>query len=177
MKFFPQLAIATSLVLGLATLSTKSASAAIVNYAFSVDSSTAKGNGLFSFDDSTFSNDNFPVAPLQSLTFQFDNDSNIYTAKDDIEYPDYPLAFPTVALADNASIGLLYNFQGKVNPSKSYEISGTIFSVSSETPDSGTVSYRKVPEPSTLNSTLLVGIIGLFLTRKVTLWRTHFRGD
>ncbi len=99
MKLFPQLAIATSLIFGLATLSTKSASAAIVNYAFSVDSSTAKGNGLFSFDDSTFSNDNFPVAPLQSLTFQFDNDPNIYTAKDDIEYPDYPVAFPTCILS------------------------------------------------------------------------------
>lgn len=167
MKLFSQLAIATSLVLGLATLSTKSASAAIINYAFTVDSSTTKGNGLFSVDDATFSNDNFPVAPLQSLTFQFDNDPNIYTAKDDIEYPDYPVAFPTVSLADNASIGLLYNFLDKVNPSKSYEISGTSFSVSSETPNSGTVSYRKVPEPSTLDSTLLVGSIGLFLKRKV----------
>ncbi|MBD2511549.1 PEP-CTERM sorting domain-containing protein [Nostoc muscorum FACHB-395] len=167
MKLFPQLAIATSLVLSLAILSTKSVSAAIVNYAFSVDSSTAKGNGLFSFDDSTFSNDNIPVAPLQALTFQFDNDPNIYTAKDDIEYPDYPVTFPTVSLADNASIGLLYNFLDKVNPSKSYEIAGTLFSVSSETPDSGTVSYREVPEPSTLDSTLLVGGIGLFLNRKL----------
>ncbi|ACC79867.1 PEP-CTERM sorting domain-containing protein [Nostoc punctiforme] len=167
MKFFPQLAIASSLVLGLATLSMKSASAAIVNYAFSVDSSTAKGNGLFSFDDSTFSNDNFPVALVQSLTFQFDNNPNIYTAKDDIEYPDYPVAFPTVSLADNASIGLLYSFPDKANPDKNYEIAGTLFSVSSETSDSGTVSYRQVPEPSTLGSTLLVATIGLFLKRKV----------
>ncbi|MEH1868907.1 MAG: PEP-CTERM sorting domain-containing protein [Nostoc sp.] len=62
---------------------------------------------------------------------------------------------------------MLYSFLDKVNPSKSYEISGTSFSVSSETPNSGTVSYRKVPEPSTLDSTLLVGSIGLFLKRKV----------
>ncbi|WP_392534954.1 PEP-CTERM sorting domain-containing protein [Nostoc sp. C117] len=167
MKLFPQLAIATSFVLGLATFSAKSASAAIVNYAFTVDSSTAKGNGLFSFDDSTFSNDNIPVAPVQSLTFQFDNDSNIYTAKDDVEYPDYPLAFPTVSLGENAPIGLLYSFLDKANPSKSYDISGILFSASSETSNLGTVSYRQVPEPSTLASTLVVGSIGLLLQRKV----------
>ncbi|MEH2325605.1 MAG: PEP-CTERM sorting domain-containing protein [Nostoc sp.] len=168
MKLFQKLAIATSLVLSLATLTTKSASAAIINYAFTVDSSTAKGNGLFSFDDSTFSNDNIPVAPVQSLTFQFDNNPKIYTAKDDVEYPDYPLAFPTVSLADNAPIGLLYSFQDKANSDKNYEIAGTLFSVSSETSNSGTVSYRQVPEPSTLGSTFLVGSIGLFLKRKVS---------
>ncbi|WP_448265164.1 PEP-CTERM sorting domain-containing protein [Nostoc sp. DSM 114159] len=167
MKLFQKLAIATSLILGLATLTTKSASAAIINYAFNVDSSTAKGNGLFSFDDTTFSNDNIPVAPVQSLSFQFANDPNIYTAKDDVEYPDYPVAFPTVSLADNAPIGLLYSFLDKANPDKSYEIAGTLFSVSSETSDSGIVSYRQVPEPSTLGSTLLLGTIGLFMKRKV----------
>ncbi|MBN3922867.1 PEP-CTERM sorting domain-containing protein [Nostoc sp. NMS4] len=167
MKLLSKLAIATSLVLGLATLNTKSASAAIVNYAFTVDSSTAKGNGLFSFDNSTFSNDNIPVAPVRSLTFQFDNNPNIYTAKDDIEYPDYPVVFPTVSLANNAPIGLLYSFLDKNNSSKSYEIAGTLFSNSSETSDSGTVSYRQVPEPSTLDSTLLLGTIGLFLKIKV----------
>ena len=167
MKLFPKLAIATSLILGLATLTTKSASAAIINYAFTVDSSTTKGNGLFSFDDATFTNDNIPVAPVQSLTFQFNNDPNIYIAKDDVEYPDYPVAFPTVSLADNAPIGLLYSFLDKTNPDKSYDITGTLFSLSSETSNSGTVSYRQVPEPSTLGSIFLVGSIGLFLKRKV----------
>ncbi|MEH2434703.1 MAG: PEP-CTERM sorting domain-containing protein [Nostoc sp.] len=167
MKLFQKLAIATTLILGLATLTTKSASGTIINYAFNVDSYTAKGNGLFSFDDATFNNDNIPVAPVQLLTFQFDNDPNIYTATDDVEYPNYPVAFPTVSLADNAPIGLLYSFLDKANPNKSYDITGTLFSVSSETSDYGIVSYRQVPEPSTLGSTFLVGSIGLFLKRKV----------
>jgi hypothetical protein len=169
MKLSSKLAIAATITLSFASFGVKSASAAIINYAFSVDSSTAKGNGLFSFDDSTFSNDNFPVAPVKSLTFKFDNDPNIYTAKDDVDYPDYPVAFPTVSLTDNSSIALLYSFLDKTNPAKSYEIAGTLFSASSATFDSGIVSYRQVPESSNLGGTLLVSAIGLFLTKKVRL--------
>ncbi|MEH2320187.1 PEP-CTERM sorting domain-containing protein [Nostoc sp.] len=168
MKLFPHLALATaSLTLSFATVCASSASAAILNYALTVDSSTAKGQGFFSFDDSTFSNDNIPVAPIKSLVFQFDNDPNIYTEKDDIGYPDYPVAFTTVSLTDTAPIGLLYNFLDKTNPALNYEIAGTLFSVDSTTFNNGTVSYRQVPEPSSLGGTLMFLTIGWFMKKKI----------
>jgi hypothetical protein len=169
MKLFPQLAFtAASLALTLATLGAKSASAAIVNYAFTVDSNVTQGKGFFSFDDSTFSNDNFPVASVKLLNLKFDNDPNVYTEKDDIEYPNYPVAYSTVSLTDKAPIGLLYSFLDKANPAKSYEINGYDFAITSvDSKMEGKVSYRVVPEPSTLGGTIIFGSIGWLMKRKV----------
>ena len=169
MKLFRQLAIATSLVLGLATLSTKSASAAIINYAFTVDSSIANGTGFFSYDDSALSHDNFPVALVNSLSFKFDNDPNVYNQKDDLEYPDYPIAFPTVSLTEKTPIGLLYSFLDKANPATNYEINGYDFEISSGNTQIGLgkVSYREIPESSMVGGTIILASIGWFMKRKV----------
>ncbi|MCW5314287.1 PEP-CTERM sorting domain-containing protein [Nostoc sp. KVJ3] len=176
MRLVPQLVIAASLAFGLATIeNTKSASAALVNYAFTVESPITTGNGFFSFDDSNFSNDNIPESPLQSLSFKFDGDSSIYTEKDDLNYPDFPLVFSTTFLEEASSVGLDYTFNDKANPSssRSYEIVGEDFTIYSRTSPnteifSGKVSYRQVPEPATLGGSLFACGFAWMLKRKTT---------
>lgn len=174
MKLVPKLVLAgVSLALAVSTLDAKSASAAIINYAFTVDSPTSKGKGFFSFDDETFSNDNIPVAIVKSLSFQFDGDSTVYTAQDDINYPEFPVVFSTAFLPGQSSLGLDYLFDNKANPASdlSYEIVGENFTIFSRTSPnneiiSGTVSYTKVPEPTTATATLAVLSIGWMLNKK-----------
>jgi hypothetical protein len=158
MKLVPQLLLAaTGVTLCFATVDTKSAFAGIVNYAFAVDSPTTKGNGFFSFDDSTFSNDSIPVAMVKSLSFQFNGNSTVYTEHDDLNYPEFPVVFSSDFSTRQKSFGLDYLFNDKTNPASSinYEIVGEDFTIFSSTDPnseitSGTVSYRKVPEPTSL---------------------------
>ncbi len=174
MKSVPQLLLAAaSLTIGLATLDAKSVSAAIINYSFSVDSPTTKGNGFFSFDDSTFSEEN-PVAIANSLSFQFDGDPTIYTQEDDIDYPDFPLVYSTLFSTGETSLALDYTFDNKANPANSlrYEIIGEDFTIFSPTDSdveviSGTVSYTKVPEPTTLTGVFLACSLGLMMKKKL----------
>ncbi|MEH2302463.1 MAG: PEP-CTERM sorting domain-containing protein [Nostoc sp.] len=175
MKLVPRLVLATTLTLGFATVNAKYASAAIINYAFTVDSPVTKGNGFFSFDDSTFSNENNPVATIKSLSFQFDGDSTVYTEKDDTKYPEFPLVFPTTLLTGQTSLALDYLFNDKSNPSSSisYEIVGKDFTIFSRTspdaePISGKVSYTQIPEPTPLIGTLFACSLGWMMKRKVT---------
>ncbi|MBE9036153.1 PEP-CTERM sorting domain-containing protein [aff. Roholtiella sp. LEGE 12411] len=176
MKFIPQIVLATAtLALGFATIDAKSASATIVSYAFNVDSPINKGQGFFSFDDSTFSNDNIPEAKVKLLHFQFNGDSTIYTEQDDVNYPEFPIVFSTTFLTGKKSVGLEYLFNNKSNPSSSisYEIVGEDFTIFSRTSPnseivSGKLSYSKVPEPTTLGSTLFACSLGWILKRKAT---------
>ncbi|MEH2002231.1 MAG: PEP-CTERM sorting domain-containing protein [Nostoc sp.] len=176
MKLFPKLVLAAaSLTLGFATLDAKSVSAAIIDYAFTVDSPVTKGNGFFSFDDSAFSNENYPVATIKSLSFQFDGESTVYTEKDDTQYPKFPVVFPTRLLTGQKSLVLDYYFNDKSNPSSSisYEIIGDDFTIFSRTspdaePISGRVYYTQVPEPTPLVGTLLACSLGWMMKRKVT---------
>ncbi|MBD2676663.1 MULTISPECIES: PEP-CTERM sorting domain-containing protein [Nostoc] len=173
MKFVPQLVLAAaSLTISFVTLNAKSVSAAIINYAFSVDSPTTKGNGFFSFDDSTLSEEN-SVAIANSVSFQFDGDSTVYTEQDDIDYPDFPLVYSTVFSTGKPSLALDYTFDNKTNPANSlrYEIIGEDFTIFSPTePDveliSGTVSYTRVPEPTALAGVFLACGIGLTTKKK-----------
>jgi hypothetical protein len=175
MKIVPKLAIAAaSLTLGFAVVDAKSVSAAIINYAFTVDSPVTKGNGFFSFDDSTLSNDYTPEATIKSLSFQFDGDSTVYTEQDDANYPDFPIAFQTTSLTGQTSFSLDYLFNDKSNPasSTSYEIIGEDFTIFSRTspdavPVSGKVSYRQVPESTPLFGALFACSFGLMMKRKV----------
>ncbi|MEH1950276.1 MAG: PEP-CTERM sorting domain-containing protein [Nostoc sp.] len=173
MKLVPNLLVAATIALGFATVDVKSASAAILNYAFTVDSPLTKGNGFFSFDDSTFSNDYNPEAPIKSLSFNFDGDT-IYTKQDDANYPDFPLVFKTTSLTGKTYFGLDYQFNDKANPSSSisYEIIGEDFTIYSKTSPnaeliSGTVSYRQVPEPTPLVGFLFACSLGSMMKRKV----------
>ncbi|MCC5651452.1 PEP-CTERM sorting domain-containing protein [Nostoc sp. XA013] len=175
MKLFPKLVFAAaSLALSLTTIDAKSVSAALVNYDFTVDSPLNTGKGFFSFDDSTFSNDNISEAIVKSLSFQFDGDSNIYTEQDDLNYPDFPIVFSTAYLTeDTSSVGLDYAFDNKANPSSSisYEIVGEDFTAFSRTSPnseviSGKVSYTKVPEPTTLGGILFACGLGCIFKRK-----------
>lgn len=170
MKLGSKLFLAASLALGLASVDLNSASAAIVRYTFTVDSPTVKGNGLFSFDDSSFIDN---AAIVKSLSFQFDGDSNIYTEQDDIQYPGFPLVYTTTFSTGKTSLALNYQFDDKSNPPSfiRYEIAGedfTRYSINSTDAEfiSGTVSYRKVPEPTFLGGFLLVGSITLMMKRK-----------
>jgi hypothetical protein len=174
MKLISQLTLATSCALIFATLGAKSVSAALINYAFNVDSSVTQGEGFFSFDDSTFSNDNIPVALVESLNFKFDNEPNIYTEKDDTEYPEYPIVFPTTFLTGSESVGLQYVFFDKANPSSSitYEINGYDFAITSANNiqiGSGKVTYRQVPEPTMLGGSFIACSIGWLMKKKLTL--------
>ncbi|MBN3888226.1 MAG: PEP-CTERM sorting domain-containing protein [Nostoc sp. JL31] len=173
MKLVPNLLVAATIALGFATVDVKSASAAILNYAFTVDSRATKGNGFFSFDDSTFSNDYNPEAPIKSLFFNFDGDT-IYTEQDDANSPDFPLVFKTTSLTRQTYFGLDYQFNDKANPSSSisYEIIGDDFTIYSKTSPnteliSGTVSYRQVPEPTPLIGVLFACSLGSMMKRKV----------
>ncbi len=175
MKLFPKLVLAiASLTLGFATVDVKSVSAAIINYAFTVDSPITKGNGFFSFDDSTFSNEFNPVAPIQSLSLNFDGDSTIYTEKDDSNYPDFPVVFPATSSTGQTYFALDYLFNDKANPSSSisYEIIDEDFTAFSRTspdaePISGRVSYTQVPEPTPLVGALFACSFGWIMKRKV----------
>ncbi|MEH2191867.1 MAG: PEP-CTERM sorting domain-containing protein [Nostoc sp.] len=174
MKIVSKLALAAaSLALGFAIVDAKSVSAAIINYAFTVDSSATKGNGFFSFDDSILSGFT-PEATIKSLSFQFDNDSSVYTEQDDVNYPDFPVAFQTTSLTGETSFALDYLFNNKSNSASyvSYEIIGEDFTIFSRTssdivPISGTVSYRQVPESTPLVGALFACGLGLMMKRKV----------
>ena len=174
MKLVPQLVLAAaSLTLALVTVDAKSVSAAIINYAFTVESMVNKGNGFFSFDDSTFSNEVNPVAAIKSLSFQFDGDP-VYTEKDDTKYPDFPLVFPAISSTGKTYFALDYLFNDKSNPSSSisYEIIGEDFTIFSRTspdtqPISGRVSYTQVPEPTPLVGALFACSLGWMMKRKV----------
>ncbi|MBN3951096.1 MAG: PEP-CTERM sorting domain-containing protein [Nostoc sp. NMS7] len=175
MKLVPKLVLAAAtFTLGFATVDAKSVSAAIINYAFTVDSPVTKGNGFFSFDNSIFSHEENPAATINSLSFQFDGGSTVYTEKDDTEYPEFPLVFPTTFLTGQTSLGLDYLFNDKSNPSSSisYEIIGDDFTIFSRTspnakPISGKVSYTQIPEPTPLVGTLLACSLGWMMKRKV----------
>ncbi|MEH2394856.1 MAG: PEP-CTERM sorting domain-containing protein [Nostoc sp.] len=174
MKLVPRLVLAATLTLSFATVNAKYVSAAIINYAFTVDSPVTKGNGFFSFDDSTFSDEDNPVATIKSLSFQFNGDSTVYTEKDDTKYPEFPLVFPTTFLTGQ-SLALDYLFNDKSNPSSSisYEIIGNDFTIFSRTspdakPISGKVSYTQIPEPTPLIGTLFACSLGWMMKRKVT---------
>ena len=174
MKLISQLTLATSCALIFAIVGAKSVSAALINYAFTVDSSITKGEGFFSYDDSTFSEDNIPVAIVNSLNFQFDNDPKIYTEKDDTEYPGYPIVFPTTFLTGIESVGLQYVFPDKANPSSSmtYDINGYDFAITSAENiqiGSGKVTYRQVPEPTILGGSFIACSIGWLMKKKLTL--------
>ncbi|AUS99497.1 PEP-CTERM sorting domain-containing protein [Nostoc sp. CENA543] len=160
-----------SLTLGLASVDVKPTTAAIVNYAFTVDSPTKKGNGLFSFDDATFTDG---IAKVQSLTFKFDDESNIYTEQDDFDYPEYPIVFINNFSTGKTSFALDYAFGIQNNPASSiaYEIVGEDFTIYSLDPSntefiSGTVTYAKVPEPTILGGILLVGTVALMKQKKI----------
>ncbi|MBD2345824.1 PEP-CTERM sorting domain-containing protein [Anabaena subtropica] len=176
MKLFPQLALTTAiLTIGFATVGTQITSAAIVNYSFSVDSSTKKGEGFFSFDDSIFSNDSIPETLVQSLYFQFDGDSTVYTEKDDLAYPFFPVVFSTTFLTGKPTVGLSYSFLDKTNLSEPivYEIVGDNFTILSGSfanteIDFGGVNYSQIPEPATLGGSLLTFGLGLMLKKKST---------
>ncbi|MDM9583897.1 PEP-CTERM sorting domain-containing protein [Nostoc sp. GT001] len=175
MKLVPNLLVAATIALGFSTIDVKSASAAIVNYAFTVDTPLTKDNGFFSFDDSTFRNDYNTEAPIKSLSFKFDGDSTIYTEQDDANYPDFPLVFKTTSLTGQTYFGLDYQFNDKANPSSSisYEIIGEDFTIYSKTSPnaeliSGTVSYRQVPESTPLVGVLFACSLGsIMMKRKV----------
>ncbi|WP_375505053.1 PEP-CTERM sorting domain-containing protein [uncultured Nostoc sp.] len=174
MKLVPQLVLAAaSLTLALVTVDAKSVSAAIINYAFTVDSPVNKGNGFFSFDDSTFSNEVNPVAAIKSLSFQFDGDT-VYTEQDDTKYPEFPLVFPATSSTGQTYFGLDYSFNDKSNPSSSisYEIIGEDFTVFSRTspdaePISGRVSYTQVPEPTPLAGAIFACSLAWMIKKKV----------
>jgi len=173
MKFIPQIVLAGSLALGLASVDIKSVSAAIINYAFTVDSPTKKGQGFFSFDDSSFSNDSILEAIATSVSFQFDGESTIYTEENDINYPDFPIVY---SINQTSFLGLEYTFND-INPESfiTYEIVGNNFTVlSSTSPNtelfSGQISYQKVPEPTTLGGVLLVcGVVGILKVKGTSI--------
>ncbi|AFY49530.1 PEP-CTERM putative exosortase interaction domain-containing protein [Nostoc sp. PCC 7524] len=173
MKFVKQLVFtAASLALCFSAVDVKSASAVIVNYAFSVDSPTKTGKGFFSFDDSTFSSGSFPEAIVKSLTFQFDGDSNIYTEKDDTAYPDFPVVFLSSSSTGKPIPQLSYFFFDKTSPDKFfYEIVGedlTILDGEFQNTEIGfgKVSYTKVPEPATMLGVMLVSGLSLIVGKK-----------
>ncbi|WP_414753987.1 PEP-CTERM sorting domain-containing protein [Anabaena sp. CCY 9910] len=172
MKFGSQLVLtAVSLVLGLASVEVKPASAALVNYAFTVNSPTKTGSGLFRFDDSTLVNGE---AIVQSLSFQFAGESTIYTEQDDPAYPGFPIVFLNNFSTGKISFALDYQFDDQANPGSfiRYEIAGedfTIYSVNDPNAEliSGTVSYTKVPEPAMLGGLFLVGTATFMKKKKL----------
>ncbi|MBD2347169.1 PEP-CTERM sorting domain-containing protein [Anabaena subtropica] len=175
MKLFSQVAlVAAGFALGVATVDVQSASAAIINYTFTVESPTARGNGSFSFDNANFANQANPMTKVESLFFQFDGDSYVYTEKDDIGYPDFPIVYTTIFSTGQRSLALNYLFNDQANPAISYEIAGedfTIFPTTSSDGEiiSGTVTYSQVPEPTTAISTFVAFSLGLMLNKKAKL--------
>lgn len=173
MKLFTKLAVATTgVVLGLATLDIKDASAALITYDFNIVSPTLTGSGRFTYDDTTFNSEPIPTAPIQSLFFSFDGQSIVYNETDDINYPDFPVAYPTTFLTGRDTIGLDFLFNDR-NPLSdlSYEIVGGDFTAFSRTdisadPIFGTVSYTRVPEPATLIAGFVTCGAALFMKKK-----------
>ncbi|WP_427157016.1 PEP-CTERM sorting domain-containing protein [Aliinostoc sp. HNIBRCY26] len=176
MKLWKNLVLATaSLAVGFAAVNVKTASAAIVNYAFTVESPTKTGKGFFSFDDETFSNSIFPGTVVKSLSFQFDGDSNIYTEQDDIAYPDFPIVSLVASVNGQPSIELSYFFLDKTSPTEFYyEIVGedlTILDANFQNTEIGfgKVTYTKVPEPATMLGAVIVLGTSLIINKKSRL--------
>ncbi|BAY41512.1 hypothetical protein NIES2111_59080 (plasmid) [Nostoc sp. NIES-2111] len=169
MKLLPGLMlVATSLTLIGTAVNQQSANAAIIQYTFKIENDVFGGQGVFSFDDSTFNNDPISIAPVQFIKFNFNNTPDtIYTELDDLDYPLLgPVVFPTVA--GKSPFGLSYLFQDKINPAITYEISGYDFTIGNET-FSGAVSYSPIPEPVSLIGTVTVCSIGWLTSRKIKL--------
>lgn len=177
MRSLPKLVLATTgLTLALTSLDVKYVSAAIITYNFIVESPTNRGEGFFSFDDTTFSDEAIPVAPVQSLSFRFDSESIIYNEQDDVNFPDFPVVFSTEFLTGQSSIGLDYQFDDRANPGSnfSYEIIGEDFIIFSRTSPNteivtGTVSYTRVPEPTTLAASFVTCSVCWFMKKKGAL--------
>ena len=173
MKLVKNLALtAASLVISFATVDVKTASAAIVNYAFTVESPTKTGKGFFTFDDETFSSGSFPEAIVKSLSFQFDGESNIYTQQDDIGYPNFPVVSLISSSSGKPSVALNYFFFDQVNPEQFYyEIVGEDFTILDGTFQNteisfGKVTYTKVPEPATIGGAIVVCGLSLIIKKK-----------
>ncbi|MCF4968317.1 PEP-CTERM sorting domain-containing protein [Nostoc sp. CMAA1605] len=176
MKLWKNLVLATaSLAVGCSAVNMKTASAAIVNYAFTVESPTRNGQGFFSFDDETFSDSIFPETVVKSLSFQFDGDSNVYTEQDDIAYPNFPIVSLVSSVNGQPSIELSYFFLDKTNPAEFYyEIVGedlTILDANFQNTEIGfgKVTYAKVPEPTTVFGAVIVLGTSLIINQKSRL--------
>ncbi|AUT00605.1 PEP-CTERM sorting domain-containing protein [Nostoc sp. CENA543] len=176
MKLWKNLVLATaSLAVGLSAVNIETASAAIVNYAFTVESSIKTGKGFFSFDDETFSDSIFPGTVVKSLSFQFDGDINVYTEQDDIAYPDFPMVYLVSSSNGKPSVELSYFFFDKTNPAEFYyEIVGedlTILDANFQNTEIGfgKVTYTKVPEPATVFGAVVVLGTSLIINKKSRL--------
>lgn len=168
-------------VVGVAAMQIQPAQAAILNYDFSVaiDSASSflpgvKGSGSFSVDDSSF--DALGSAVLTQLNFKFDNISGLYTAKDDVDYPFYPVVFQATSFGSGSPVGLNFEFLNKNSTYSSPEdiaIVGDSISIyengsSDNQIGFGSVSYAAagVPEPSSISGMLLAGGVGVFLLKR-----------
>ncbi|MBD2447789.1 PEP-CTERM sorting domain-containing protein [Nostoc sp. FACHB-152] len=158
--------VAASLAVSLATVNQQAAEAATIKYAFNVNSDIFGGNGIFNFDDSNFSDEAIPTAPVQLLNFTFNsNPQTVYTQLDDFDYPELgPVVFQTVT--GRSPVGLSYLFNDQADSTISYEISGYDFIVGNQTLTDA-VSYTAIPEPATLVGTLTICSIGWLTSRKV----------
>ncbi len=168
-------------VVGAAAMPIQPIHAATLTYDFSVaiDPASsflpgAQGSGSFSVDDSSF--DSLGSAIPTQLDFKFNDSSSLYTAKDDINYPTYPIIFQTASSGNGSPVGLNFVFLYKNSVASAPEkliLTGNDVSVyenakSGQKIGSGTISYAAagVPEPSNVGAIVLAGGIGLWLLKR-----------
>lgn len=168
-----KLALTTAGMLGLAVISqVNPAQAALFNYNFTVTADGTTGTGSFSYDDSSTRisepglGDLFKVS---SLNFSWLGKT--YTAADDSRLSSTPSLVPAVYVQSGTSDflnALDYSFvspdlQFLFNPSSNGSQGSTTFSAyntSNGSFASGTVAFSRVPEPSSVLGTLVLGALG-----------------
>lgn len=186
MSIHQKLAVATATAaLSLAAMEAKTVQAASIIYDFTVDVtggplSGTQSFGSFSYDDVALTGTGLETLGVnEGLSISFDFLGETYDETNDIDLPDYPI----VQFQDRSLLGLNFNvfYGSSLQFAIADEIDASIGAVGSgggnvfaydTDPNAafeglGTVTYRPVPEPSSVVGLGVLGL-GFLLKRRVT---------
>ncbi|QSJ15719.1 PEP-CTERM sorting domain-containing protein [Nostoc sp. UHCC 0702] len=165
-----------AVAISVAAVGVKPTQAAIVDYDFTVKATSGdypgEYYGSFKYDDSSLTGNGYESLSVDNgLSILFDYLGSNYTEIDDF---DYGYGYPTVSFQDGNLLGLSYlvedQFLIAANSDNADEGGKNFYTILSadllSATEVGTVSYSKVPEPSTLGGMAIASAIGLWWKRQ-----------
>ncbi|MBC6430531.1 PEP-CTERM sorting domain-containing protein [Nostoc sp. HG1] len=174
MKLAKNLGVATiAVAISFTAVGVKSAQAALVNYGFTVNTTSGDNFGQyfgsFQYDDSTLTNTGLETLGVENgLAVAFNYLGTNYTEGDDTDFNSFPIA----SFNNGEVLGLSYfvadQFAIASDPNTP-NVGGNNFYLidqSVNTTQVGTVSYAKVPEPLAVGGTAIAAVMGLWMQRK-----------
>ena len=186
MSIYQKLAVATATAaLSLAAMEAENVQAATIIYDFTVDVTSGpltgtQSSGSFSYDDLALTGTGLETLGVnEGLSVSFDFLVETYNETNDIDSPNYPI----VQFQDQSLLGLNFNvfYASSLQFAIADEIDasigavglggGNVFAYDTD-PNAafeglGTVTYRPVPEPSSVVGLSVLGL-GFLLRKKVT---------